>query len=31
VSKEEGQRFADENQLLFFETSAKKGTQVDDV
>ncbi len=31
VSSEEAKKFADANGLLFFETSAKKGTQVDDV
>lgn len=31
ISKEEGADFAKENNLLFFETSAKKGLQVDDV
>ena len=31
ISKEQGEAFAKENNLLFFETSARKGTQVDDV
>lgn len=31
ITKEQGEAFAKENNLLFFETSARKGTQVDDV
>jgi len=30
ISREQGEAFAKENNLLFFETSARKGTQVDD-
>ena len=29
VSKEEGKKFADENEMLFFETSAKTGKNVE--
>ena len=31
VSSEEGQQFAEENNLLFFETSAKDGTNIQEV
>ncbi len=31
ISLEEGQKFADENNLLFFETSAKDGTNIQEV
>jgi Ras-related protein Rab-2A len=31
VSSEEGQKFAEENNLLFFETSAKDGTNIQEV
>ena len=31
ISFEEGQKFADDNQLLFFETSAKDGTNIEEI
>ena len=31
VSKEEGQKFADDNGLLFFETSAQDGTNIEEL
>ena len=31
VSVEEGQKFANDNQLLFFETSAKNGTNIEEI
>ena len=31
VTKEEGQKFADDNGLLFFETSAQDGTNIEDL
>ena len=31
VSKEEGQKFADDNGLLFFEASAKNGTNIEEI
>ena len=31
VSKEEGQKFADDNGLLFFETSAKSGENIEEM
>ena len=31
ISKEEGQKFADDNGLLFFETSAKTGTNIEEI
>ena len=31
VSKEEGQKFADDNGLLFYETSAQDGTNIEDM
>ena len=31
VSFEEGQKFADDNQLLFFETSAKDGSNIQEI
>ena len=31
ISKEEGQKFADDNRLLFFETSTKTGTNIEEI
>ncbi len=31
VTKEEGQKFADDNGLMFFETSAQDGTNIEDL